>query len=237
MFKALFPFIRRLSLALALYLVLNPPYSLAAERLTDNTVDDGNADAAIDAAGGVHVVYERAGTIFYRVRTTSGWSSEETVATGTNPAVGADANGVPQVAYLASGGVYITARTAGVWQSPVQIGSGGTVDLAVTGGGAAHVVWSGAYGGDDDYIDLMYSNNSSGSFPAEPIKLWDSWYWYDGGRSASYYSAPTIAIDGAGNFYIAYHYKWVYGGMGWTDWGTQIHVYRSATDDEVSSPD
>jgi hypothetical protein len=210
----------------------------AVTRLTSNAVDETGTDAAIDVAGNVHVVYERAGSVYYRGRTGAIWSDEELVATGTNPAVGAGASGVPQVAFLSGGGVWFTARLGGAWIAPVQIGSGSSVDLAVGANDVAHVVYLGNYFGDG-YSDIVYTNNDGGSFPVEPVKTWNGWYynWGGGSGDGNYFYAPVIAADDAGHFAIAYRFMWWSRYPGGTDWATSLHVYRSATDDDVSSGD
>ena len=114
-------------------------------QLTKNDVAETSTDAALDVAGNVHVVYERGGTIYYRGKTSSGWSAEEAVATGTNPAVGAGASGVPQVVFLSGGGLWFTARIGAPWMAPVQFGVGSSVDMAVDGNDVAHVVYPGQH--------------------------------------------------------------------------------------------
>jgi hypothetical protein len=212
----------------------------AVLQLTSNTSSEANTDAVLDVLDNVHVVYERDGGIYYRSRTGTTWSAEEVVATGTNPAVGAGASGVPQVAFLSGGNtVMFTARLAGTWTAPVPIAAGSYVDLAVDANDVAHVVYLGdTYG--DGYRDINYTNDAGGAFPASPIKVWDSWYYYDGwGRSANYYFdfAPILAVDSSGNYAIAYSFRWISGGPGWNDWGTSVHVYQSATDTDVSNAD
>jgi hypothetical protein len=66
-----------------------PATAATPQRLTTNTIHDESTDAALDAAGNFHVVFVREGTIYYRGRTATGWTDEETVATGWWPAVGA----------------------------------------------------------------------------------------------------------------------------------------------------
>ena len=211
----------------------------AGLQLTTDTVDETGTDAAIDVLDNVHVVYERSGNIYYRVRTGTTWSAEELVAAGTNPAVGAGASGVPQVAFLAGADVRFTARVGGTWMDPVAIASGSYVDMAVDPSDVAHVVYlADTYG--DGYRDVNYTNNSGGAFPAAPLKNWNSWYYYDGwGRSAAYFFdfAPLIAVDSAGHYAVAYSFRWISGGSGWNDWGTSVHVYRSAPDVDLSNAD
>ncbi len=234
--------IRTLISSLLSFGILVMPSSLMAlVQITDNSSSESNMDATLDPSGNVHVVYERDGTVYYRVRTSAGWQAEEPVSPGTAPAVAAASDAVPQVVFISSGAVLYTKRPSTGWQTPVQISSNYsayTVDIGVSGAGVAHVVWSCNYQGEDSYTDLLYSNNSAGSFPADPVKTWDGWYESSGGgRSANYYSSPVIAVNSNGDYVIGYWFKWIYGAMGWTEWGTRIHVYRSATDDEVPSSD
>ena len=208
----------------------------AVTQLTANTTHETGTDAAIDVSGNVHVVYERDGSLYYRGRTGTTWSAEELVAAGTSPAVGAGASGVPQVAFLSGGGVWFTARVGGTWMAPVQIAVGSYVDMAVDANDVAHVVYlADTYG--DGYRDINYTNNAGGAFPGGPIKIWNSWYYYDGGRSANYFFDfnPIIAVDAAGHYAIAYSFRWISGGPGWNDWGTSVHVYLSATDADFSN--
>jgi hypothetical protein len=232
----------RLFSLVALLAAAVPALALAGSvtQLTTNSTEDLNTDAAVDVTGTVHVVYERDSNVYYRARTGTTWSAEELVAAGTNPAVGAGASGVPQVAFLFGGAtVMFTARAGGAWATPVPIAPGSYVDMAVDAGDVAHVIYlNDTYG--DGYRDINYANNSGGSFPSGPIKVWNSWYYYDGwGRSANYYFDfnPIVAVDSAGHYAIAYSFRWISGGGGWNDWGTSVHVYKSDGDVDFSNAD
>jgi hypothetical protein len=212
----------------------------AVTKLTTNTVEELNTDAAVDVAGNVHVVFERGGNIYYRGRAGAAWSAEELVAAGTNPAVGAGASGVPQVAFLSGGGIWFTARVGGTWMAPVPIAAGSTVDLAVDAADVGHVV----YIGDtylDGYHDVNYTSNAGGAFPPSPIRVWNGWYmnWGGGSGDGNYYNdmPPLIAVDPTGNYAVFYHFRWWSRYPGGTDWGTSLHVYRSATDTDISNAD
>ena len=163
----------RLFFALFAVLVLVGPRTATAGvlQLTDNAVSETGTDVALDPTGGVHVVYERGGTIYYRGKTASGWSTEEAVATGTSPAVGAGASGIPQVAFLSGGSLWHTARVEGAWTDPVEIGPATTVDMAVDPNDVAHVVFLGntdTSGDSANYTDLNYTDNETGTFPETP---------------------------------------------------------------------
>ena len=226
---------RLFSFAVLLSVVL-PSAALAGfvTQLTTNTTEDLNADAAVDVAGNVHVVYEREGSIYYRGRTGTTWSTEELVASGTNPAVGAGSSGVPQVVFVSGPTVLFTTRLGGTWTAPVPIGDGYWPDLAVDGNEVAHVVFVGnadTSGCSASYPDLNYTNDAGGGFPASPLQIWSSWWCYGMGH---YYheTPPVIAANSAGQYAIGFIHHDNYG-MG--DWGTYVNVYRSATGDTAST--
>jgi hypothetical protein len=232
-----------------LAVVLLPSAAVAGlvTQLTTNTTEDLNMDAAVDVAGNIHVVYERAGNVYYRGRTGTTWSAEELVAAGTSPAVGAGDTGVPQAAFLSGGLVKFSARLDGTWTPPVDVSpvASSAFDMAVDSGGVAHVTFlanTDLSGDSAGYVDLNYTSKAATSptFPPSPLRIWSSWYYYDGwGRSAYYYQdyAPVIAVDSDGNYAIAYNFRWINGGGGFNDWGTSLHVYQSATNTDASTAD
>jgi hypothetical protein len=116
----------------------------------------------------------------------------------------------------------------------VTIGTGSRVDLAVDAADVAHVVYLGDYFADG-HEDIIYKKGSGGVFPG-PIKIWNSSYDADR-RSASYFSAPVIALDPSGNPLMGYKLKWVDESEGSDAWGTRIHVYRFVIDDDAGSTD
>ncbi len=133
--------------------------------------------------------------------------------------------------------VWYTSRAGGTWQSPVQLAAGSSADLAVSANDVAHVVYMADYYGDG-YLDVIYTNNAGGEFPATPPTVWNSVYndWGGGSADATYYYAPVIATYGDGSYAIAYRLCQMWRAPGWTDYYGSIHVYRSATNDDLSSP-
>jgi hypothetical protein len=220
-------------------LLLAPSAAVAGPvtRLTTNTAEDLSMDAAVDVSGNVHVVYERDGNVYYRGRAGTTWSAEELVAPGTSPAVGAGSWSDPQVAFLSGGSVLYTARIEGTWTTPATIAAGSYVDMAVGGDGVCHLVyWGDVYG--DGYGDVAYTNNGIGTFPADPVYVWNGIYNYWGGGSATadYYYSPVIAVDGALHLAIAFRHHHIDRAAGWTDHSHYLHVYRSLVDEETVSP-
>ena len=216
-----------IGLASFLVLILVAPAPVLAGaplQLTTNTVADSGADAFVDVSGNVHVVYERDSTIYYRAKTEEGWSDEEMVAVGVGPAVGADASGNAQVVFRDMGVAKHMTRVEGVWSAPAVIGPATLVDLAVTPDGVAHVVYLGNFETSDSYQEIGYTNNALGAFPVDPVRVWDSYYWYDGGgKDARYYSGPVVATDGVGHVAVGYQVHALQGAIGWTD-----HTYSSS---------
>jgi hypothetical protein len=214
----------------------------AVTQLTTNTTEDLNTDAAVDVAGNIHAVYERGGNIYYRGRTGTTWSAEELVAAGTNPAVGAGASGVPQVVFLSGGFAWYTSRLEEGWGVPAQLAgaSASRVDLAVDAAGVAHVAYianTNTTGDSASHVDLNYTNNGSGSFPAMPLNVWSGYYYYDGyGRDARYYSGAVVAVDGDGNAAVGYQLHVYQGASGWNYHDYTIRVYRPAIPTEAVSP-
>ncbi|WP_412732027.1 beta strand repeat-containing protein [Minisyncoccus archaeiphilus] len=179
-------------------------------------------DAAIDASGNIYSAYVSGGNVYLKKNR----GNAELVSAGSTPSVVVDSDGDVYVAYSNSG-LYYKKRTDGVWGDAVLIGSGSEIDIDVDSNGYVHAT----YMNTDQYADVMYSNNTSGSFVTSLI--YDGYYWYDGGsRNASYYNNPSIKVDGNGKYHIATVNHYINGGMGWTD-----HDYSIVYTNNAGLPD
>ncbi len=112
--------------------------------ITDNTAEDVSSDMAVDAYGNIHLVYERGGTIYHINKSSDGWGTEETVISGSYPAIALDSNGVPHIVFL-SNGVKYTNQIGGGWKDPAETIGGSTsvnfVDMDIDGNDKVHVVY------------------------------------------------------------------------------------------------
>ncbi|MFA6322663.1 MAG: hypothetical protein WCX71_04280, partial [Candidatus Buchananbacteria bacterium] len=171
--------------------------SLNTYRLTFSGSNNQNPDAAIDSAGNVSAVYERSGMIYYKQNR----QTEEAVIAGTNPAMALDNAGNVHVVFISSGTfVKYIEKTAAGWQPAVDIGSGSQADITVDASGKVYLALIRTE--SDGYSDLLYINNTSGDFNSATPEIVE-----DGkldGALTTNYTDPTIKIDGAGKYHIAY---------------------------------
>lgn len=174
----------------------NAQVALASYQMTNNAVDDGSVDVAVDGDGNTHVVYARGGNIYYKLNI----NDEELIGAGSDPAIAVTAAGVPHVVFIAGGMATYAHRTTGSWSTPASLtyGSTGFVDIDVDGSAKAHIVYACNVDGDG-YAEIVYAKNTTGSFVETVIA--DG--WYDSG-SGNYFANPNIKIDGSGKYHIVY---------------------------------
>jgi hypothetical protein len=100
------------------------------------------------------------------------------------------------------------------WTEEVLIESnyGGTCskpDIAVDGSGYAHITYTDTKGNTGDYTDkpdIMYANNTSGTFVKELIFKGFLEYYGGADRYAEYFDKGShITIDSSGNYFITAH--------------------------------
>lgn len=187
------------------------PISYGSMKLTDNTTDDSASDSTVDGNGNLHVVYVRDGSIRYRFhnRQTASWNSEETVSAGSAPAVAAGPNGVAQVVYLSGSSVGYRARTGGVWSDETTLLASGAnhADLDVAADNSAHVA-IGANVDGDIYGEILYTNNTSGTFTAPAVQPLANGIEAPN-IYAENYQKPSIKVDASGNYHIVCLYEYI----------------------------
>lgn len=172
---------------------------------TDSVTDESAVDVA-ERSNVVYRVYVRDGNVYY----SSSVGAEELVGAGSDPSIAVGPNGVPQIAYTSGGNVMFAIR-AGAWSSSV-VAAGSDADIDVDGDNKAHIAYTNA----DQYVDIMYANNTSGTFVPELV--YDGFYWYDNGnKTGRYYSNPIIRVDGNGKYHIVCNHHALDGAIGWTD--------------------
>jgi len=166
-------------------------------RISYDPANDINVDAAADAFGNIHAVYERGGSVYYKLNR----GVEELVAAGTNPAIAVDSFSAPQVTFISSGAlIKFVNKTVAGWQTAIDIGAGTQADVAVDAADKVHIVYDQT--GADGYHDLLYVNNSTGSFNlAAPTVVKDG--RLDGAIERNYTDA-SIKADASGFYHIAY---------------------------------
>lgn len=165
-------------------------------KLTDNSSNDSEIDTAI-RSDVVHRVYVRDGNIYY---SNSAGVTEELVGAGSSPSIAVGPNGIPQVAYISGSNIMFTIRSGGSWQPSVTVGVNGGwggPSLDVDTANKAHVAFTYDTNGSG-YPDIVYSNNTSGSF-SEPLDVLDSDY-------RSYHDNPVLKVDNSSNYHILGHY-------------------------------
>lgn len=181
----------------------------------------------------IAMVYTRSGVVYYNQAQRNGeWSGEIALGAGSDPRIAIDADNNPHVVYVSEGKiVYLTSDGEGP-TPPVYIesnygGSCSLPDIAVDGSGYAHITYSDTKGGSysDSYVEIMYANNSSGSFVKNMIYDGD-WYYSSGYGQGTYYEKGSrIAVDGTGQYFILSiqrYYDRTMGGSSYTSWSIQF---------------
>lgn len=171
---------------------------------------EGDLRHAEGADNFIAMVYTRSGVVYYNQAQRNGeWSGEIALGTGSDPRIAIDADNNPHVVYVSEGKiVYLTSDGEGP-TPPVFIesnygGSCSLPDIAVDGSGYAHITYSDTKGGSysDTYVEIMYANNSSGSFVKNMIYDGDYYYSSGYGQGTYYEKGSRIAVDGTGQYFI-----------------------------------
>ncbi len=171
---------------------------------------EGDLRHAEGADNFIAMVYTRSGVVYYDQAQRNGeWSGEIALGTGSDPRIAIDADNNPHVVYVSEGKiVYLTSDGEGP-TPPVFIesnygGSCSLPDIAVDGSGYAHITYSDTKGGSysDTYVEIMYANNSSGSFVKNMIYDGDYYYSSGYGQGTYYEKGSRIAVDGTGQYFI-----------------------------------
>lgn len=178
-------------------------------QMEDLTIE-GDLRHAEGADNFIAMVYTRSGVVYYNQAQRNGeWSGEIALGAGSDPRIAIDADNNPHVVYVSEGKiVYLTSDGEGP-TPPVFIesnygGSCSLPDIAVDGSGYAHITYSDTKGGSysDTYVEIMYANNSSGSFVKNMIYDGDYYYSSGYGQGTYYEKGSRIAVDGTGQYFI-----------------------------------
>lgn len=171
-----------------------------------------DADAGAGFSG---VLYTRDGNIYYnQADASSTWGDETLIGAGTEGSMAVDSTGKPHVVYTTSGKIGYRMYDGSGWTEEVLIESnyGGTCsmpDIAVDGNGYAHITYTDTMGNTGDYTDkpdIMYANNTSGSFAK--VLIFRGYLDYYGGAdryAEGFGKGSLIALDAGGNYFIMAH--------------------------------
>lgn len=181
-----------------------------------------DADAGTDFIG---VLYARDGNIYYNQADASGtWGSETLIGAGTEGRMAVDSTGKPHVVYTTSGKIGYRMYDGSDWTEEVLIESnyGGICskpDIAVDSSRYAHITYTDTKGNTGDYTDqpdIMYANNTSGTFVKELIFKGFLEYYGGADRYAEYFNKGShITVDSSVNYFITarkYQYQTWFGG-------------------------
>ena len=163
--------------------------------------------------GFIGVLYTTGGSIYYnQVDTTGTWGTESLIGTGTEGRMAIDSTGNPHVAYTTGGKIGYRMYNGSYWTDETLIvsnneGSCSKPDIAVDNNRYAHITYTDTQGyhvgKDENKDDIMYANNTSGSFIKHDI--FDGWYDYPSGSNYYYdlYNwGSQISLDSNGDYYI-----------------------------------
>lgn len=205
-------------------LLITTVFAVDITQITDTEGTETSIDLAYDSSGNSHLVYERAGTVYYQYDD----GSETTIGSGNKPVICVDTSDNVHVAYLDGNNIYYTSKD-NTWSTPENLVAGNDVDIACDS--IVHM----AYTNTDSKPDIMYLSVDNG-IASIPLRIKDGFYWYEnGGRTGRYFYSPRITTDGS-DYYIAYKHYALDGAMGWTDWYTYVQVYNSADGTTFSTP-
>lgn len=221
--------------ALLIMPAFSPEGTFFKSQVTSTSGAVSEFDYAKDSSGGDHLVYVSGGLVYYKAPS----GTLTSVDTGSSPAIAVGSDNLPQIVYVDTTGTvsFRKKNSPTSWDTKVTISAGSSPDVAVDGNGKAHVIFFKDYYGDS-YPDIVYFSNVDGSFVY--VRDWNGWYFYNGWMHlGNYYDqggVPSISISGS-TVFVSLHLKWIQGGSGWNDWGTQIHVWRSSDNTEISTED
>ncbi len=191
--------LKKLSVSMLIFALAFSPLNLVRAAVSEPTFEltniyeiataGINIDADVDKLGNSYVVFERSNNI-YIVKNRGG---EELVAAGSDPSIVVDTTNKIHLVYTKDGSViYSSKALGGVWDHETAA-PGIYPDLDIDSAGKVHI--ASAHDSDGDgYLDVIYTNNTTGDFSA-PLRVFDSYFRH-------YFYTPTIKVDGAGKYHI-----------------------------------
>lgn len=180
--------------------------------MEDLTVTGGDILHAAEGTDFIGIVYSKSGTIYYNAAKFDGtWAGETSLGTGTEARIAIDGNNHPHVVYTSGKNIiYRTTSDGTTWSTASITSNYGSScykpDIAIDGNCYAHISYTDGNGNNDGYKDIMYAENSSGTFQNKVI--FNGYYNDYGGGSgyAQYYEKKSyIAIDGSAGYYVITH--------------------------------
>lgn len=205
----------------------------ARPMMEDLTIAGSDVLHAAEGTDFIGIVYSRSGTIYYNAAKFDGtWAGETSLGTGTEARIAIDGNNHPHVVYTSGGNIiYRTTSDGSTWSSAtISSMYGGTCympDIAVDADGYAHISYTDGNGNGDGYRDIMYAENSSGTF--QKTLIFNGYYEYmSGSKWGSYYEKNSyIALDGNDQYNILTWEHSMNGAIGWTDHNYYVVVKSS----------
>lgn len=185
------------------------------------TGDIMHAVAGTDFIG---IVYSKSGSVYYNAAKFDGtWTGETLLDQGTEARIAIDGSNHPHVVYTSGGQIiYRTTSNGTTWNTAsITSNYGGTCsrpDISVDAEGHADISYTDSNGGDGDgRNDIMYAENSSGTFVK--TLFFNGYYYYSSGYgNAAYYNKNSyIAIDQSGGPFVVTHQQTMNRTPGWSD--------------------
>lgn len=170
--------------------------------VVDN-IDSNNYDLAI-SENKAHVVYEKAGQIYYATASASDttWRSQ-LIGAGTNASIAATESGDAYIVYSNNGSIY-ESTSAGNWASSViGAGSVATIDVPRTGG-VRHVLIEGDADGNGRTDFSHIANSGTGWGASELIQSG----YYDSGSGYYVGQSSITALSNGGYAYALEAQGW-----------------------------
>lgn len=194
---------------LIVLILVNVAYSATVSafnevQVTNNSMDDGYVDMAIDPAGNVHLVYQRNSKIYHWTESASDTAGvEEFIANGTDPSIAIGPSGMLHTTFMNGSDVNYAKKYGENWQLPQVIADECKHhDIAVDNSNNVHIVYQ-----QEEYVDffldsILYTHGTVVPLSV-PVRVLASnsmdvlsdWFTLE-------YSNPSIAIDNSNNYHI-----------------------------------
>jgi uncharacterized repeat protein (TIGR02543 family) len=190
------------------------------------------------------VLYYRDNKLYYNQESNGKWTGESWVGNGTQGRIAVDGSDNVHAAYTTpQGKIGYHVFDGSTWDTEVLIesnnfGGVGTcskADIAVDASGKAHITYTdtkGSIGDPYTHPDIMYANNTLGSFEKTLIYKGYRDYSSSGSWGADYFTKGSfITVDSNGNYLILAHKQAVWRWFAGTDNNYYV-VVKSNTDEE-----
>lgn len=201
----------------------------------------GDIMHAAEGTDFIGIVYSKSGSVYYNAAKFDGtWTGETLLGEGTEARIAIDGSNHPHVVYTSGGQIIYRTTSDGTAWNTASITSNynsscSKPDIVIDANGYAHISYTDGNGNGDGYRDIMYAQNSSGTFVKT---LFFNGFFDDYGGSsgyAEYYDKNSyIAIDQDGEPFIITHQRTLSKQPRWQDNNYYVVVKSSSASGKTS---